>query len=115
MAKLRSRTRQDGAVDRFVSYKADKLLTKLFLVVFLGAGVATGYVAYHWAKSGAYWWIPAAWDAVALTGGVWLLARAKRFKSSGRRLPPGFIGPVGWLVAMVAAFGVGFLVGVQAR
>jgi len=31
------------------------------------------------------------------------------------RPPPGFIGPVGWLVAMVAALRVGFLIGAHAR
>ena len=88
MARLRSRRgNHDRAdvVDRFVDRRAERSLRKLglalYLLVFMGAGIATGYVAFHAAKVGKYWYVPVVYDGIAVLVGGLLINKVRRVRT----------------------------------
>ena len=112
MSSARDRGHDGGVVgaaerlmDRRIERSVRKLGVALYLFVFMGAGIATGYVAFHAASVGKYWYVPVAYDAVALLAGGLLLAKARK---AGRRLV------IETVVGMLVSFGVGVWLGAVA-
>ena len=113
MARARHRRPESVAVSA-AARVADRALAKAFLLIYLGAGCATGYILFHRNALRYHWLAMVLVDLVAVVIGAAIVWDASKM-TERQRARPGAMTPVKWVVAMIAAFVVSFLIGCQAK